>query len=39
LDAQGPHKSIDIRNEDPEETVIRIGDFLRVLKFGDAKDL
>ena len=41
LDAENPnswHKSADIRTEDPEDTVIRLGDFLRVLNFKEAMD-
>lgn len=33
---QSPHRGIDIRKEQPEVTVQRFGDFLRMLKFTDA---
>jgi intraflagellar transport protein 81 len=33
------HKNVDIRYEDPSDTVIRMGDFLQMLKFKDAQDL
>ena len=33
------HKNVDIRYEDQTDTVIRMGDFLQMLKFKDAQDL
>ncbi|KAK6099451.1 hypothetical protein MT418_000866 [Batrachochytrium dendrobatidis] len=33
---QSPHRNVDIRNELPEDTVARLSDFLRMLKFKDA---
>lgn len=33
------HKNVDIRYEDPQDTILRMGDFLQMLKFKDAQDL
>lgn len=33
------HKNVDIRYEDPQDTIIRMGDFLQMLKFKEADDL
>ncbi len=42
MDVDNPqswHKNADIRTEDPEDTVIRMGDFLRMLKFQPAFEM
>ena len=33
------HKNVDIRYEDPQDTIIRMADFLQMLKFKEANDL
>ncbi|TPX60824.1 hypothetical protein PhCBS80983_g01510 [Powellomyces hirtus] len=36
---QSPHKKVDMRNEDPEESVLRVAVFLQLLKWKDAGDM
>ena len=31
-----PHRNVDVRDEQPEDTVNRLGDFLKMLKLKDA---
>ncbi len=33
------HKNVDIRYEDPYDTIARMGDMLQILKFKEAQDL